>query len=194
MPVFPAHAQSVSILSVLNYLLSIPSIHIYQMLVLLVHPHLMFLFSVLFHLTLALLAFLWALFHLSAGVHLLASEQHLSWTYLPANSRFRTLDTDTITNLLYLYGLRLLTPLPASCLRSPGLKCRTPFRFIATLVPSRRDMGPTFHRGFTRVPFPLILTISLRPAGLDLRRSPVVCITTLSPMINNLNCSKDRLM
>jgi hypothetical protein len=179
-------------------------VHTHRKPVLLVDTHQMLGFLVLDRLTLVLPAFLWPLgvrtpadFHPSAGVHLLASGQYLSLTHPPPNSRFLTLNPASIMALISLFCLKLPMFLPTSCLRRPGLKFHTPHRSITTLVPSGRNTGPTFRRRLTIVLFPLIVTVFLileAPARQDLRRSPLVCITTLSPLINNLNCSQYRLM
>jgi hypothetical protein len=164
-------------------------VHTHRKPVILVHTHPMLGFLVLNRLTLALPAFLWRLrvriwaaFRPSAEVYLLASGQYLSLTHPPPNSRFLTLNPASITALISLCCLKLPMFLPTSC---------TPHRFIATPMPSGRKPGPTFRPRLSRVSIMTIFLILETPARLDLRRSPLVRITTLSPMINNLNCSQD---
>jgi hypothetical protein len=173
MPVFPVHAQLMLILSDTNYLPSLHSIHIYQIPV---HPRHILILSILDHPILApsflpypLRVRMRPCFH--PRVCLPASESDLSSTHTPTNNRFRALIMGATATILSLQCLKLPTILPTLWLRPPRLKFRTPCRSIKTPMSSRRDMGPTFHRGLTRVPLPPIMTISLISACLDLGRS-----------------------
>jgi len=142
--------------------------------------------------------FLWPLrVRIRTTFHPSVSEGTLSFTNPPANSRFRTLATGIITTRIYLCRLNPPTLLPTSPLQPFGPKVHPSCRFITGLVPSRRFMGPISRQMSRIVPFPSILTISMileTPAGLDLRSSTQVCITTLSLMQNNLNHSQGRPM